>query len=293
MTTFMLDIWHDLREKRLWPVAIALVVATIAVPLVLFKPEAGAPQAGPPAGPATAALPAVNLDQAYTDGSMLSAFDLKDPFTSHADKGATGVPDAGGSSSAGGATSDASSGSSDDLFGGSGGSTAGGSGGSVGGSGGSTGGGKKYYTYTVDVHFGTRSKPKEYKGVKTLDLLPNDQSATLSFMGMVDGAKTAVFFIVDPSIKADGEGECNPSPEQCRFVYLGVDDDRNEETLSGAGGAVEYSLTLDKIHVKEVDAADVTGDATPDKPDSDSAQRSKRQVKNLMTLPELAVAESR
>ena len=38
MTNFLLDIWSDLREKRLWPVAVALLVALVAVPVVLSKP---------------------------------------------------------------------------------------------------------------------------------------------------------------------------------------------------------------------------------------------------------------
>ena len=29
MTTFFLDLWHDLREKRLWPVAAGLAVAIL------------------------------------------------------------------------------------------------------------------------------------------------------------------------------------------------------------------------------------------------------------------------
>ena len=38
MKVFLLDLWHDLKEKRLWPVAVVLLVALVAVPVLLAKP---------------------------------------------------------------------------------------------------------------------------------------------------------------------------------------------------------------------------------------------------------------
>ena len=54
MHTFLLDLWHDLREKRLWPVAALLLVAIAAVPFV--ADEAGAEPA-PPRQPPTRPRP--------------------------------------------------------------------------------------------------------------------------------------------------------------------------------------------------------------------------------------------
>ena len=45
MKAFALDLWHDLREKRLWPVAVLLLAALVAVPVLLAKP---ADDPGPP-----------------------------------------------------------------------------------------------------------------------------------------------------------------------------------------------------------------------------------------------------
>lgn len=293
MTTFLLDIWQDLREKRLWPVAVALVVATIAVPAVVFKPTSGAPQADTPAPDAGAALPTVALDQSSIENSLLGSFDVKDPFHSGADKakgantGATGV-----SGVPGGSLTDSLFGGSDS---GSGGDVAGGSGGSApGGSGGSGGsGGTKYFTYTVDVTFGTRGKERAYSGVETLALLPDEKAPVVSFMGMSDGATTAVFFVVDPAIQAEGEGACNPSPEDCRFVYLKVDEDQDEQTLSGAEGQVEYSLRLEDIHVKSLSEGDAVGDSTPDSSPDTPAAAKRSQKYNLATHPRLTVGEIR
>ena len=38
MKAFVLDLWHDLREKRLWPVAVLLLAGLVAVPVLLAKP---------------------------------------------------------------------------------------------------------------------------------------------------------------------------------------------------------------------------------------------------------------
>ncbi|HEX8645265.1 MAG TPA: hypothetical protein VF715_00075 [Thermoleophilaceae bacterium] len=294
MTTFLLDIWHDLREKRLWPIAVALVAATVAIPMVLMKPAAVPPPAQAPQGAQTAALPTVAPDPTIVDSSHLDAFDIRNPFGSGADRtpgtstpGGDPADGATGSSGSGSATGDlpGAAGST----GGSGGGTAGGGGGGgTGGSGGSggSGGGTRYFTYTVDVRFGARGETRAFKGIETLDLLPDDQTPIVSFMGMRDNAKTAVFFIVDPNFEADGEGECAPSAEDCRFIYLGVDEDRNEETLAAADGNLEFQLKLDRIHIKNMSQAEAQGDAQPD---ADSPQRkgqSKSKARRtLLTVP--------
>jgi len=54
MKIFLLDLWQDLKEKRLWPVAVVLLVALVAVPVLLAKPSS-TPSA--PAPTATAAGP--------------------------------------------------------------------------------------------------------------------------------------------------------------------------------------------------------------------------------------------
>jgi hypothetical protein len=134
------------------------------------------------------------------------------------------------------------------------------------------------------VKFGSR-KLRDYKSMQTLDLLPDDQNPVVSFMGMTDNAKTAVFFVVDPAFEADGEGTCNPSADDCRFIYMGVDDDRDEETLSAADGNLEYTLKLERINIKHLSAADAVGDAQPDTSDTPTAAKRNQSRKTLMTVP--------
>jgi hypothetical protein len=256
------------------------------VPVVMIKPAATPPADDAPPAAKTAALPTVALDQGIVDGSALDTFDIKDPFSAGSDRISAGPTDAGSTEVGGpeGAGGGSGSGSGSE----SGGGTAGGSGGGAPGGSGGSGGGTKYFTYTVDVGFGTPGKVKTYKGMQTLALLPDDQNPIVSFMGMTDGAKTAVFFIVDPAFEADGEGECKPTEDQCRFIYLGVDDDRDEETLSAAEGNLEYTLELKKINIQNLDQSEAIGDAQP-APDAQPVkwEQRKRKQKTLLTLPTL------
>ena len=87
MKIFLLDLWHDLKEKRLWPVAVVLLAGLVAVPVLLAQP-ADEPSTAPPA--ATAAGPKPDVlkqlakvklgDDEVGDGSTLGAFDPSNPF---------------------------------------------------------------------------------------------------------------------------------------------------------------------------------------------------------------------
>src|SRR4051794_2016670 len=135
MTTFFIDLWHDLREKRLWPVAVGLLAAIVAVPVILFKPasDAAPPAATTPKTGAANTLPVVAVESGPTVGSKLEAFDEKNPFkpmrdlakdpaSDTSDGGGSGDATPGGSGSAGGAGGGSGSGSTP----GSGGSVSGG-----------------------------------------------------------------------------------------------------------------------------------------------------------------------
>jgi hypothetical protein len=89
MKNLLLDLWHDLRAKRLWPVALVLLAGLVTVPVVLSK-KAEEPTVAPPSpakaekpepeGPAQ--LAEVKLeDLGQGTGSSLSSFnDPSNPF---------------------------------------------------------------------------------------------------------------------------------------------------------------------------------------------------------------------
>lgn len=295
MTTFLLDLWQDLRAKRLWPVAIALFAAMVAVPVMLLKPASSTP---PPTTAAVTSkdgqLPAVTLDASSVAGSHLDVFKQKNPFSS----GSDAVPSTDGSGTGDGAVGDtvgdaAGKGAGDSASG-----TPAGDTGSGGGGGASTppGGsstppvdpvdgksvepGIHYFTYTADVLFGARGHAKAYKSMTQLDVLPDSNAPVVAFMG-VQGGKVATFFIADPAFRADGEGSCSPSPDNCMFLQLRKDEDHNEETLSAQNGTIEYELKVTGLHVKRLSEDAVKGDTTPDKSSKRSA---KRHPKTLLSL---------
>ncbi len=126
MKRFVLDLWHDLRTKRLAPVAVILAAALVAVPLLVLKPVSEPPPApapAPKAAPAAAQLPQLKSISAVAEtagargGSTLSAFNNKDPFkppavvlnakrdeagaTASAPKSAAAAADSGGSGDSG------------------------------------------------------------------------------------------------------------------------------------------------------------------------------------------------
>jgi hypothetical protein len=90
MKIFLLDVWHDLRAKRLWPVAVVLLAGIVAVPFVLAKkaeePTAAAPaptaEAEAPKADGPAELAHVKLEElGQGTGSSLSSFrDPSNPF---------------------------------------------------------------------------------------------------------------------------------------------------------------------------------------------------------------------
>jgi hypothetical protein len=285
MTTFLLDLWQDLRAKRLWPIAVALLAATVAVPAVLFKPASSTP------APTTAAttpkdgkLPAVTLDASSVNSSHLDVFKQKNPFSEMSDATPTGdgtdnpladsvgkaVSKAGDSTSAGGSAG--------------GGSTTPSGGSSepppTGPDGKPIEPGVHYFTYTADVLFGPRGNVKAYKSLTQLDVLPDGNNPVVAFMGAA-GGKSATFFIADPAFRADGEGSCDPNPDNCMFLTLKQDEGHNEETLSAQNGQVEYVLKLTGLHIKTLSEDAVKGDATPDKSSKRSA---KRHYKTLLSL---------
>jgi hypothetical protein len=268
MQLFLKDLWADLREKRLWPVAVALVVGLIAVPLVLAKPATSPAPAAVPAP--TSQLPDAGLKVlAASDdtgaGSDLGVFNPKDPFrppskvlhrptsaatASSATSGSAG-PSSGGASAAGSPSSSSAGGSA---------GSGGGSGTPGGNSGGGSGGGSftpsrpttrtQRYEYVVDVTFSHNTRTRRVKSMHRLDMLPSQNSPLLIFMGVDKNASNAVF-LVDSTLTGVGEGTCRPSPDKCSFLYLGPG---SVHAFTGQDGQ-SYTIRLDEIRRVKVPSA--------------------------------------
>ena len=266
---FFLQLWTDLRARRLLPVAGLLVAGLIAAPIVLSKgseeppapaPETATPQAQPKhQGPEE--LSQVTLEgEAEGNGSSLSAFDVSNPFAPPkkvVDKalaetqGTTGESVA--STDTTGTTGDTGS------TGGDTGSTGGGTPDTgTGGGDQNTGGGDQEktteFTYVLDVSFWANGKRRNIKGLEKLDMLPSQVNPLLIFMGVTDNAGNAVF-LVDSTLKTTGEGKCKPSNSDCAFLYLGAGAE--QEFTNDEGDS--YRLLINEI--RKVKVGDESGTA--------------------------------
>jgi hypothetical protein len=277
MHTFFLDLWHDLREKRLWPVAALLLVAIAAVPFVMLEKEqpAPAPAAPPQARAETASdkLPTIALeDAAATSPSKLGEFSERNPFKPLNDlpKPAADADDGDGENQTvdlGESPDEDARASASGGSGGSGGSPASDSGDSApaGGSGDGTGSGAgsyvgprtTYYAYRADIRFGLAGKAKAMKQVKAFTLLGEEDAPAALFMGVTDDHKYAVFAVDTARYEADGEHDCKPSPERCEFVYLKAAESGNETTFTTLDGQQSYDLKLTAIKRVVLDKEDV------------------------------------
>jgi hypothetical protein len=310
---FFLELWHDLREKRLWPVAVGLLAAAVAIPVVMLKPASEgtpAPVVATPA-PKAGTLPAVEVDTSPVHDSKLETFKQRDPFKPLSDlkkdpadsssaapsdptaSGASaGSPTAGSGSSAGGASAPSSAGSP---------SPSAGTPSTPNSDTTTTTTPVKWFRYTADMSFGEAGDLKTLKGVKDFTLLPDEKVAAVVFMGVSDDAKSAIFFIADPAFTPSGEGECNDK-DDCRFVKLSLSDKKDEEKFTSLDGSTVYKLKLLKLNREYISPDEAQGDTT----DSNSGSKlgknaggatigdaSQSVLPKLLALPSVAAEHSK
>ena len=259
MNVFLLDLWHDLKEKRLWPVAVVLLAALVAVPVLLAKP---ATKTSAPAPVATAAGPKPDVlkqlakvklgEEEVGDGSTLGAFNPSNPF--NPPKGAIkkvkgpGTATAGATPTTAGGTGDNGSavtpgdGTTGDVPSGTPG-------------GGDTGGGEPttttaVYKYVVDLTFKANGHTRHIKGMEKLDMLPNQSSPLLIFLGVTAQGSNAVF-LVDSTLEAAGEGKCKPSEAECAFAYIGA----GSQYIFTKDNGDSYTVRIDEIRKVKVGQA--------------------------------------
>jgi hypothetical protein len=232
--TFIRNLIQDLVDKRLWPVAVVLVVAVVAVPVVLKKPE---PQASPvvaarqpSAGPVLPGSP-VSLE---ADGfhDALSGAPLKDPFRQQhvptLTKSVTAAVQASQPTSSSG-----SSGSS-------GGTGTGGTGGGGGSPKPPANGSTK-----IKLRFGTAGTALKTYELAPLTALPSASNPILIYLGLLKDGKTAAF-LVSSDGQPQGDGTCKPSASVCQTLLMKAGDTEFLD-LSNDTGAAQYELDVLKV----------------------------------------------
>lgn len=234
------DVWSELVERRLWPVALLLVVALVAVPVVLAK-QAPAQPAGAAVGSDVAPVPAVashapgepvvSLADGGDGGAPLIGH-AKDPFKqqfvpSRASVSAVATSNGGPAPSGPGST---------------GGRSKGGSGGTA-----PKPQPKTYVYASVDVSFGRAGSPlRAITDVPRLAPLPSATDPIVIFMGTRSDHETAVFML-STDVHAQGDGRCVPSTKTCEAIELRRGGVALLDVTDATGDVTQYELDLDDV----------------------------------------------
>ncbi|HKG02497.1 MAG TPA: hypothetical protein VKB03_04900 [Conexibacter sp.] len=245
------NIWNELVERRLWPVALVLVAALVAVPLLLAKsPPATTDEPAPaPAAVAAAASaaalpgePVVSVAQGDEPDAPLRGH-AKNPFRQQhvqAESAATATTAT--------ATTDSTN------------SGSGSSGASGGGGGDSNSGGgaqpqpepQPTFTYaSVDVRFGHAGKQlRAIRDVPRLTPLPSATNPIVVFLGTRRDRRTAVF-LVSTDVHVQGLGQCVPSRSNCEAIELRDGETAFLDFTAADGSVDQYELDLVRVTLHE------------------------------------------
>jgi hypothetical protein len=264
--SFLRNLATDLVEKRLWPIAAALVAALVAVPLVLGGGgKAVAPDA--PAGPAAGGSPGGVAQTLKVSGSVPAERSrpgrARNPFEVLRGGEDEAAPTGGGATAvvAAPVTSTASSVGAPGIAGVTGvpgtfGSAPAGPGGKQGG--GSTGGGstggddRELDVYRVSLRFGRPGAMRTIRDIARLTPLPSADNPFFVFLGVLKDRKTLVFMLSSDT-QATGDGTCRPSARDCQTIELRAGDTEFFDLVTEDGTEVQYQMDvkgLDRVEAR-------------------------------------------
>jgi hypothetical protein len=272
---FLGDVYRDLRDRHLLLPAVALLVALVAVPLLLSKsaepspPPAGAVAGGgaEPTSPAVLTEDVSVRDYRRRLDRMASKNPFKQQFrnvarsgqlegvSSSASLGGTtsGTANLGGGSSLSGSTASATTSppSSPTPSG----STSGSGGSSPTGSG-SSGQQRepetRVFTYRIDVKVGEAGAVERRDDVRRLVPLPGAGAPVITFLGVDETGKRALFAVSPDVTAVDTDGRCAPSPATCQYLILRAGENAS---LDYSVDGKTYRLWLLNIHASRVKGA--------------------------------------
>ena len=245
---------RDLVERKLWPIAVLLLAAAVAVPMYLGRAsadDAPLPATSLQADAGKVSKAAVKVDDGSAGGERPGG--VRNPFKQ------LHVPKAPGAPAAPAAKTPAA----DQPTG----SGSGGSDGSQpplapGGNGGSGDGGSKPKSsgdpldvYHLSLRFGRAeaTQLKTYHDVARLSPLPTADNPFFVYTGVLKDGQTAVF-LLSSDATATGDGHCRPSPKSCQTIEV-KEGDTEFFDLTVNGEAVQYQLDVVKVFKKAASTA--------------------------------------
>lgn len=262
---FARDLYRDLRDRRLLPVVVLLLVGLVAVPLLIKGGDSGPPPAGAPFadadpfdGAAELRPVVVNDDPGLRNyHERLDGLQSRNPFKQQLVPKAI-VSDTGSSSTGSGTGLQTQETATEpDTTTSDGGSTDGDSSGTGKGSGNGHGNGNgngppKHDTVleaSIDVKVGPAGSTKILEGIKALTLLPSDGHPIVQYTGSDKAGTRASFAVSGDVVAVEGEGVCKPSPADCRFLNMSIGQQKKLED----GDGKTYVLKLLDVHIERVD----------------------------------------
>jgi hypothetical protein len=292
------NVFQELVERRLWPVALVLVVALIGIPLLLSNPASSTPAAPSPVTPAAPAAGSGGSLSAFqpvvtTEGSKsseirkrLAGFESKDPFkvqglsSGGGSSGQSAVTGAGGESTTLGAGTGTTAGTGTGTTG-TGTSGSGTSGSGTTGSGDSSGqsGTLTYFTWTATVRFGIGDDVDQLdkKRLERFRALPDSENPVVVFMGVTTDGKSAVF-LVSAASGTTGDGDCEPD-DTCTFLYMKAGQVQSFEAVDENDQVVTYKLKLIETKAEETEAPSPSSSSSSGKASSRAQRRARRAAR--------------
>jgi hypothetical protein len=253
------DTFQALVRRKLWPVAVLLVGALVAVPMFLAKDPVTTSIAAPHTK-AEDGMPATFVSAGETtDDRRYVLGEKKDPFAPRELSKKEKAARAKAAKKAAAETAVTADKSHDDAT-----KDAATSGGGGGGGGASAEApvatptpapAPTFPLYSVKVNFGKVDGSKATKTIERLKVLPNTAAPVLVYRGVDAGGKHAVFEITG-TVVAQGDGACEPTPEDCQVLKL-AEDETEFITVTDTGDETDaqYQLSVEKIHAGKTSSA--------------------------------------
>jgi hypothetical protein len=271
--TFVQDVYYDLKERHLLPLAIVLIVAIVAVPIALSQ-SSDSGEASTAPGPATASATTATGGQLVAESApglrdfrrRLRGLSPKNPFRQQFTGESEGGAGAGETSTGAGATETGTTGSSEVP--------------SSGGTTGTTGTGTEettvhrtltYYSYAIDIRVSTQgesgqsqhsgpgptpkapetSPPRQWTtrhNLPELTMLPSRQTPAVIYMGSTKDGEKALMLISSDVTSIFGDATCVLGSKTCEL--LAMEPGVPETFVYGPAGRT-FKIELLKIHLVE------------------------------------------
>jgi hypothetical protein len=246
------DTWAYMVQRKLWPLAVLLIAALVAVPMMLAKdPEpAQPPVANTKAAQSQLATqpivalagPGDRAERRRVLGSRKNPFKpaelpkkVKAPKAAvdpAATTPAASAPAAGGGSPDVGVTPITPAEPTQPQ--------------------------ETFELFELTVAFGASAETGDLprQRVKRLEALPSAEEPVIVYLGVLKDKKTAVF-LLDEGVVAQGDGKCVPSPTNCGTIHLKVGETEFLDVVGddGSSAGAQFQLDLVKIRTKKTTSA--------------------------------------